>query len=188
MRRRSVRLLAILAVVLLLGATGATAAFARPADYAVPNDKPYYGTWIYSNNLPFSDTIDVTQATVDAFDVNNTCASDDPGNTVWYRFRASSNVNLVLDTFGSSYDTEITVFTANGQYIDCNDDSNDIQSNPVDPNNDVASYLNVQLKGGRTYLVRVGSYDNPAYCQIESSCAGVSGGALVFHVAKAATP
>jgi hypothetical protein len=183
MRRIHRRLLATLGIVLLLSAAGGSTALARPSG-PVPNDVAYYGKWIYSSQLPYTDVSDVTQATVDAFDVNNTCSSDDPGNTVWYRFRATSSVDLVLDTFGSSYDTEITVFTTNLQYIDCNDDADDITGNPEDANNGYASYLNVQLQGGRTYLIRVGSYDNPAYCQTESSCDGVSDGALVFHVAS----
>lgn len=184
MTQRWQRLAVALTTVAMLMTLGATSALARPADEPVPNDKPYYGKWIYESSLPYTDVMDVTAATVDQFDVVNYCNSRDPGNTVWYRYRATSNVNLTLDTFGSSYDTEITVFSATGQYIDCNDDASDVTGNPEDPNNVYASYLEVSLQAGRTYLFRVSSYDNPAYCQTESDCAGVSDGALVFNVTE----
>jgi hypothetical protein len=189
MRRQRGRWLAALTLALLLATTGAATAFARPSG-PVTNDEPGNGKWIYPSSLPYTDSMDVTQATSSAWDKANNCADEfdtgsEEGNTVWYRYRATSTVDLNLDTFGSSYDTTLTVFAAPGGYIDCNDDADDIVTNPQDLNNDLASYLQVHLQGGHTYAIRVGSYDDPAYCQTESSCDGVSDGALVFHAALA---
>jgi hypothetical protein len=184
-RRQRGRWLGALLLALLLATTGAATAFARPTGPIV-NDEPGGGKWIYPSSLPYTDTMDVMQATTTTFDQANACEGDgDEGNTVWYRYRATSTVDLALDTFGSTYDTTITVFAAPGGFIDCDDDADDIDTNPQDPNNDVASYLQVHLQGGHTYAIRVGSYDDPAYCQTESSCDGVSDGALVFHAALA---
>jgi hypothetical protein len=183
-KRPGARWLAALGLGLLLAALGATTAVARPTGPVV-NDEPGGGKWIYPSSLPYTDVMDVMQATTTTWDQDNSCAGDE-ANTVWYRYRATSAVDLELDTFGSSYDTTITVFQAPGGYIDCNDDASDVTGNPVDPNNIYASYLSVHLRGGYTYAIRVGSYDDPPYCQTVSSCDGVSDGALVFHAALAA--
>jgi hypothetical protein len=183
MRQRRGRWLVALTLALMLATTGAATAFARPTGPVV-NDEPGGGKWIYPSSLPYTDTMDVMQATTTTWDQNNACAGDE-ANTVWYRYRATSTVDLNLDTFGSSYDTTITVFQAPGGYIDCDDDATSLLSNPTDPNNSVASYLQVHLQGGYTYAIRVGSFDDPPYCQTESSCDGVSDGALVFHATLA---
>jgi hypothetical protein len=72
--------------------------------------------------LPFSDNIDITGAT---------SAADDPadcGNngSVWYSFSAPQNQVISASTFGSSYDTVLSVYTraAGGlALLSCNDDA-----------------------------------------------------------------
>ena len=182
MHRRLSRIFAVAALVLVAATAGASSAAARPSG-PITNDVPGGGKWIYPTSLPYTDVMDVTQATTSAWDTRHSCDEND-ANTVWYRYRATSTIDLTLDTFGSSYDTTITVWSATGQYIACNDDAEDNVSGPVDPNNDVASYLNVHLKGGFTYVIRIGSFDDPPVCQTNSSCAGVSDGALAFHATK----
>src|ERR1700735_2057379 len=72
--------------------------------------------------LPFTDTADTTGATA---------ASDDPagcGNngSVWYAFTPLQDETITASTFGSSYDTVLSVFTGTRgalTSVTCNDDS-----------------------------------------------------------------
>jgi hypothetical protein len=72
--------------------------------------------------LPFSDSVDTAEATT---------AVDDPdcignGPTVWYLYTPVADQTLLADTFGSDYDTTLSVYTASAGslvQIDCNDDA-----------------------------------------------------------------
>jgi hypothetical protein len=106
--------------VLALVMAQASAASAQPA-----NDD--FDNAIEVTGLPFSDT----QNTVDA-----TTADDDPdcagnGHTVWYAFTPDEDARISADTFGSDYDTTLSVYTGDLgslSQIACNDDTNSLQS------------------------------------------------------------
>ncbi len=108
--------------------------------------------------IPFSDSVDTRCGTT---------APDDPycagrGTTVWYSFTPSENLRIQADTFGSSYDTTLSVYTgARGalNQIRCNDDSGSLQSKVV-----------FDAMAGETYYFMIGS------------CCGGPGGDLVFTV------
>lgn len=97
-------------------------------------------------SLPFSDVLDTSEATT---------AADDPfcagnGHTVWYTFTPSADIRLDANTFGSSYDTTISMYTGSPgalTQIACNDDSGSRQSQIV-----------INATGGQTYYVMAGSY------------------------------
>jgi hypothetical protein len=141
---------AALAALVLLVAVPATAVL------AVSNDERENATVVAA--LPFVDTQDTSDATT---------AADDPycygnGATVWYRFDATSTVDVVADTFGSEYDTTLSVYVDDGvelEWIECNDDTMSLQSR-----------VGWTAEAGTSYLIMVGAYgDGP-------------GGALVFSM------
>lgn len=86
-----------------------------------PNDDFNNATVVPS--IPFSTSENATNATV---------AQDDPfcverNQTVWYAFRPTRNIRLEANTFGSNYDTTLSVYTGSRgalTQVACNDDSN----------------------------------------------------------------
>lgn len=111
---------AILAALLLVAALPATVLAAAPA-----NDER--ATAIAIGGLPFVDAQDTTEATT---------AADDPdcfgtGHSVWYRYDATEPVDLTANTFGSDYDTTLSVYVEDGGslvQVACNDDWDSLQS------------------------------------------------------------
>jgi len=115
-------------------------------------------------SLPFTDTL----STVDA-----TTAADDPycaGNahSVWYAFTPSQNVSVQTNTFGSDYDTTLSVYTGTRgalTQIACNDDSGGLQSRVF-----------FEASAGVTYYIMAASFgDSP-------------GGNLILNLAEGTLP
>jgi len=78
--------------------------------------------------VPFSTTADTTEAT--RADDDPECVFED-GFTVWYTLTLASSTEVVLDTFGSDYDTTLSAFTGtrgNLDLVTCNDDFGSLQS------------------------------------------------------------
>jgi hypothetical protein len=114
--------------------------------------------------LPFTDALDTTEATMAADDPD--CAGN--GQTVWYAFTLPADVFVLANTFGSDYDTTLSVYTgAPGELtpIDCNDDFNSLQSAVL-----------FQATAGTTYFIMAGS------------CCGNPGGNLLVSVDVAPPP
>jgi hypothetical protein len=115
--------------------------------------------------LPFSDSADTTNATT---------AEDDPdcfgrGPTVWYEFTPEEAVRVEADTFGSDYDTTLSVYTGSRgalNQIACNDDAADV----------LQSRVSFDALAGETYLFMVGAFGSKL------------GGRLVFSVDASAPP
>ena len=101
--------------------------------------------------LPYADQIWTLSATR-ADDDPPICTSYGYGSSsVWYRYVAPSAGRLVIDTFGSSYDTVLTVFTgARGSLTRraCNDDANA----------SLQSTVAVTTEAGTTYWVMVADW------------------------------
>jgi subtilisin-like proprotein convertase family protein len=92
------------------------------------------------------------------------CAPLDHG--VWYRYTAPANGTLIVDTFGSDFDTVLAAYSgACGALVaeDCNDDIND----DTVPQN-VVSRISLHASSGTTYYVLAGGYNDS--------------GNLVFHL------
>jgi hypothetical protein len=105
----------------LLVVTGTAVSAATPP----PNDGFGHATAI--SGLPFQDAVDTRFATRAVTDPN--CADD--MNTVWWSFRPASNVDVVATTFGSDFDTTLSVYTGTRdalRSIACNDDAIDVTS------------------------------------------------------------
>jgi hypothetical protein len=105
--------------------------------------------------------------------VDATTAPDDPecagnGHTVWYRFTPSADTRVNADTFGSDYDTTLSVYTGSRgalTQIACNDDFDSLQSRVI-----------IDATAGTTYFFMVGSFF------------ASPGGNLVFTVQEAPPP
>lgn len=110
-----------------------------------PNDDFNNPTVIPS--MPFTVSQDVTNATT---------APDDPfcvgrTQTVWFSFTPTINMRLEANTFGSNYDTTLSVYTgARGALtqLACNDDSNST----------VQSRVRFDAVAGTTYFFMVSSF------------------------------
>lgn len=100
--------------------------------------------------LPFTTSLNTAEATV---------APDDPdcrgsSTSVWYTFTPASDIAIEANTFGSSYDTTLSVYTGSRgglTQMACNDDTQGYQSR-----------VRLDLSGGVTYYFMVGAfYDGP---------------------------
>jgi hypothetical protein len=140
MRLRSLYLTAVALIAVASWLVLPSAAMAVPP----PNDDFDSATVISS--LPFTDSLNTTEATT---------AGDDPdcfgnGPTVWYSFTAGSDILVDANTFGSDYDTTISVYTGSRgslTQIACNDDTVSLQSQVV-----------FQATTGVTYFIMVGAF------------------------------
>ena len=160
MRMRLLRRLAIAGLALAALLAPATASAAPPA-----NDDFANATVIAS--LPFSTTEDTTQATWDASDPSG-CSSN---GSVWFSFTPSSDMQLEADTFGSNFDTVLSVWTGiqgSLNLVACNDNFNG-----------VLSKVNFAASAGTTYSFLV------AFCCGDG---GNGGGSLQFSVSEVLAP
>jgi hypothetical protein len=146
----------LIAVALLL--LSAAVAQAAPA-----NDDIASATVI--PGLPFADgPLDTTEATTARDDPD--CAGNGP--TVWYAFTPAADAFVLADTFGSDYDTTLSVYTEEGgalTQLACNDDFNGLQSG-----------VPFEATAGTTYYLMVGSF------------ASGPGGSLIFSIDVAPPP
>jgi hypothetical protein len=119
--------------------------------FAQPTNDDFDNATVVTEPLPFTDSI----TTVDA-----TTAADDPecfgnGHTVWYEYTPSTAGFINANTFGSDYDTTLSVYTGiRGELtqIACNDDSGDT----------VQSSVTWEVVPGATYHLMAGSFvDSP---------------------------
>jgi hypothetical protein len=106
-----------------------------------------------------NDITDTTSATRDAGEIgggNGSCNFPLSGNTrsVWYSYDATSNGYLSVDTFGSSYDTVLEVFSgtaanfASLTSVACNDDTGGVEQ----------SGLRIAVTAGTTYYIVARTY------------------------------
>lgn len=153
-KRHLARLVVALTGVMALLVAGPTAAFAAPT-----NDD--FSAAVAIDSLPFSTTLDTTDATWDPSDPSD-CHSN---ASVWYSFTPTSDMRIKANTFGSNYDTTIGVWTGSQgslSLVACNDDYNGLQSQ-----------ISFAATAGTTYYFLLGR-----------CCGGGSngGGSLVFSV------
>jgi hypothetical protein len=154
LRRTALLLLTVPVLVVL----AASPAIAQPA-----NDDFDSATVV--PGLPFTDQVNTTEATTAADDPE--CAGQ--GATVWYSFTPTEDLRVEANTFGSDYDTTLSVYTgAPGALtqIACNDDAA----------GSVQSRVRFDATAGETYFFMVGSF------------ASGPGGNLTFNLDVAPPP
>ena len=98
-----------------------------PVSAAPPSNDDFASATSVTEPLPFTDSINTSEATTAVDDPD--CAGNGP--TVWYAFTPSQDMLIQADTFGSDYDTTLSVYvgsSGNLSQIACNDDSGSLQS------------------------------------------------------------
>ena len=103
---------------------------------------------------PYSTTSSTSGATTDASDPSPTCGNRSRARSVWYRFTARTSGTLTANTFGSSYDTILAVYTGTCGALSpvaggCNDDASGLQSR-----------VTVAVTAGTTYYFLVTAYQS----------------------------
>jgi len=149
----------------LSGDTGVAVTHITVIPQPPPNDDFNNATVIPS--MPFTTSQDVSNATI---------AADDPfcagrTQTVWFSFTPTVNMRLEANTFGSNYDTTLSVYTgARGALtqLACNDDSNST----------VQSRIRFDAVAGTTYFFMVSAFGSFP----------VSGANLTFNLVPAPPP
>ena len=79
------------------------------------------------SSLPFSDAADTSAATTESGDPTPACGNS-RARSVWYHFTGGEGATLVADTFGTGYDTILSVYTGTCGALapvsgGCNDDA-----------------------------------------------------------------
>jgi hypothetical protein len=150
-----------------LAAAVALLAVAAPSALAVAPANDDIATPQVIQAIPFSLTLDTTDATSSPSDPGYCFAPEigpDPG-TVWFEYTATDTGPLGATTFGSDYDTTLYVGTKNAaggfEQIACGDDSRTVDS-----------AVRFDATEGTTYLFMVGA----------SPFGGVNGGSLMFNL------
>ena len=126
------------------------------------------------STLPYSDSEDTEGFTIAPDDqamVLSPCNSDSGLASAWYSFTPSAAQTYTLDTFGSNYNTVMTVWTGSRgslSAVACNDNASGATSQ---------SALTVNLSAGITYYIEIIQFRYTAYAPTP-----VGGGMLNFHV------
>jgi Ca2+-binding RTX toxin-like protein len=145
--------LLLAALALVATATVVPAAEDGPVGAAPPNDD--FASAALIVGLPASDLADTTLATAETGEPAGSCTTSAEA-TVWYRYTSSNSFNLGIDTFDSTYDTVMVVYSGSslGTLIEvaCNDDAPGV----------LQSSLTFRVEAGTTYYIQVGGFNGAA--------------------------
>jgi hypothetical protein len=150
-RKRYVRRTVLLSLTAALVVGQPMAALAAPDNDDRANATPVTA-------IPFSDVVDVSDATVEDDEPGTGCLTyyDDEfdesyevpvGHTVWYEVSLRNRAPVLVDTAGSGFDTVAVVYDSDLEEIACNDDAGTLQAK-----------VGFTAERGQTYLVKIGSY------------------------------
>ncbi|HEX5838200.1 MAG TPA: S-layer homology domain-containing protein [Anaerolineales bacterium] len=119
-------------------------------------------------SIPYESFVNTTTATLDTGTVN-ACSPALGLASVWYKYTATSNRKIYIDTFGTPYNTFIAVWTRNldGSLnpVTCVDDSHGTQQ----------TIVNLAVSSGTTYYIQVAQRN-------ASAPITTPGGDLYFHI------
>ncbi|MDM8557349.1 hypothetical protein [Candidatus Parabeggiatoa sp. HSG14] len=120
-----------------------------PKGFAAPtNDRLANATPI--DTLPFTQQQNTAGASNETSEVLPMCLNDRRAS-VWYQYTATSDQTMLFNTFGSDYDTVLSVWTGDSHPLTalaCNDDSNNLKQ----------SQVQVELQTGTTYYINISGY------------------------------
>jgi hypothetical protein len=103
-------------------------ALITPALAAVPSNDTYAGRTVIGS-LPFSDSVDTTEATTDADDAEanvTDCGAPATDASVWYELTAAADATLVVDVSASTYTAGVIVATGSPgtfSFVTCGPDA-----------------------------------------------------------------
>jgi hypothetical protein len=112
------------------------------------------------DSTPFLDFQNTVEATFSDDDLN-LCGLGINSNSVWYHFTAPKQGSLLIDTFGSDYDTVLSAFTGSRDSLTpiiCNDDSISLQSQ-----------IQFNVEAGESYYIEVADWGEPGGGQLKLS-------------------
>ena len=123
-----------------------------PISMAVPNNDDLANA---TNITTFPTNLqqDSTGATNETNEAGPTCLNNEPSPSVWFKYTANISQTVVFNTFGSDYDTSISIWKNNEHPLipmGCNDDHSNLSQ----------SLINAELEAGVTYYINVGGYNN----------------------------
>ncbi|GEM_PF-779322 len=101
--------------------------------------------------LPYTHQQDTSGASNEAAEIRPQCLNE-AGASVWYQYTATDNQTLVFDSFGSDYDTVLSVWSGTTHpltAVACNDDNN----------NRSQSQLIVETEENTTYYINISGYN-----------------------------
>jgi hypothetical protein len=122
----------------------------------IPNGNDDFDTPIVIPSSPYSNMQDTTLATTAGDDPSFDCGDSFSGpgsHSVWYKYTASANGTLTVDTLGSNYDTVLAVWTGvrgNLSLQACNDDT---------PSRDLQSKVEIPVISGTVYHIEIVGFD-----------------------------
>jgi hypothetical protein len=103
--------------------------------------------------FPFSETIQTEGATTVLGEPIQSCGNEPDSNSVWYRLTVPAQMALVVDTFGSSYNTVLSAWSSDlSMELAC-----DYRYNAQGS----LSQIVVFVRAGQTILLEVADYDAP---------------------------
>jgi len=129
-----------------------------------PNDA--FASSVPVTTLPFSHATNILGASADPTDPTPPCGGGSRAKSVWYSFASTSNALMTADTFGSDYDTILSIWTgAPGSFslVQCNHNTDVVHTQ-----------LAFSSSPGTTYSFMVSDAQGSISCCI---------GNLVLHVA-----
>jgi hypothetical protein len=101
-----------------------------PVSAAPPSNDDIASATVVTEPLPFTDTVDTSEATPGTGDPE--CSGGFNVPTVWYQYTPSQETYINANTFGSDYNTALDVYVrdavGNLIAIACNDDTGGLQS------------------------------------------------------------
>jgi hypothetical protein len=115
----------------------------------IPNNDDF-NTPLDIVSLPYTHNMDTSAATK-AGDDPVLCAGEENAS-VWYRYVAPVTGQLTINTFGSKYDTVLSVFTGTRgalTQIACNDD---------DGGDGYQSQVTISIDAGQTYFIKIAAF------------------------------
>jgi len=109
-----------------------------------------FNSAVLVNTSPYSATVSTVGATTAADDPVFPCIGRQGYNSVWYRYTPGASGTLDVDTYTSTYDTVLAVWTGSRGSLTnraCSDDAGGLQS-----------HVNLAVTAGTTYHIEVASY------------------------------
>lgn len=146
---------------------------AQPTFAIAPENDAVTSPKVFAS-IPFSDSVDTTDATGDANDPDCFGRS----NTVWYRYESPAKQRITANTFGSSYNTNLAAYRLEPPPAGATPSSTPTLSQIACVDNfggSLQSRLSFDAEEGRVYYFRIGSSSG-------------AGGSLLFDVRPAVPP
>jgi hypothetical protein len=123
--------------------------FGRERDVLRPGNDFFSNAFFISGTLPQTRTINTANSTGE---LNEPLPCGTPDSSVWYSWTAPSTGTYQVTTNGSSYDTQLAVYTGSAisalASVGCDDDGGD----------GTASLLRVNANGGTTYRIQIDGF------------------------------